>query len=111
MGHLNRRVNGYMDINFNTKIKATRPYALMFDLDDKSISMSVYVKRLFKKLFSKHKAAYKASMQERQLNTIIADADCREFYFLTCLIIDYLSGMTDQFAFDEYRAFHVIDEF
>jgi dGTPase len=84
---------------------------LMFDLDDKSISMSVYVKRLFKKLSSKHKAAYKESMKEQQLNTIITDADCREFYFRTRLIIDYVSGMTDQFAFDEYRAFHVIDEF
>jgi dGTPase len=84
---------------------------LMFDLDDKSISMSVYVKRLFKKLSSKHKVAYKASMKDQQLSTIIADADCREFYFRTRLIIDYVSGMTDQFAFDEYRAFHVIDEF
>jgi dGTPase len=83
----------------------------MFDLDDKSISMSVYVKRLFKKLSSKHKTAYKASMKEQQLNTIIADADCREFYFRTRLISDYVSGMTDQFAFDEYCAFPVIAEF
>jgi dGTPase len=84
--------------------------ALMYD-DGTRLPISVYVKRLFKKLSSKHKAAYKTAMKSQLLETEIPDSDCREFYFRTRLIIDYVSGMTDQFAFDEYRAFHVIDEF
>lgn len=79
--------------------------------EDERVSIPIYPKRLFKKLSSKHIAAYQAAMAEDALKTQITDEDCREFYFRMRLIIDYISGMTDQFAYDEYRAFHVIDDF
>lgn len=60
--------------------------------------------RLFHDLPSKHKHTYiqsvqaifdkeEASVEDRKL----------ELYYRTRLIIDYISGMTDRFAFDEYR--------
>lgn len=78
--------------------------------DEPLKSIGIYEKRLFKKLSYKHKLAYKTAIQEAHLDAEITN-ECREFYFRTRLIIDYISGMTDQFAYDEYRAFHVIDEF
>ncbi|NRA85292.1 MAG: dGTPase [Gammaproteobacteria bacterium] len=57
--------------------------------------------RLFKKLPSKHVRAYKHSV--KTVN------DEHEFYYRCRLLQDYISGMTDQFAFDEYRALMVID--
>jgi dGTPase len=77
----------------------------------KQIMIPIYPKRLFKKLSSKHLVAYQQAMEKQQLVKYFNDEDCREFYFRSRLIIDYISGMTDQFAYDEYRAFHVIDEF
>lgn len=35
--------------------------------------------------------------------------DSWAFYFRCRLMQDDISGMTDQFAYDEYRALHVID--
>ncbi|NKF49186.1 dGTPase [Shewanella sp. WXL01] len=80
-------------------------------IDISDINIPIYPKRLFKKLSSKHVAAYKAAMDDNALIAQIDDEQCREFYFRTRLLIDYISGMTDQFAYDEYRAFNVIDEF
>ncbi|MBR9728425.1 dGTPase [Shewanella intestini] len=79
--------------------------------EDKAISIPIYPKRLFKKLSSKHLTAYQLAMENNQLTEQISDESCREFYFRTRLLIDYISGMTDQFAYDEYRAFHVIADF
>lgn len=71
---------------------------------------SIYTQRLFKKLPEKHKKAYRDAVQKQALAEQIPSATAREFYFRTRLLIDYISGMTDQYAFDEYRAFHVIEE-
>lgn len=78
---------------------------------DEGKEISIYSKRLFKKLSQKHKSAYIVAMKEKSISDEFVDEDCREFYYRTRLIIDYISGMTDQFAYDEYRAFHVIGEF
>nr|MBF4269445.1 hypothetical protein [Vibrio anguillarum] len=37
------------------------------------------------------------------------DYDVWEFYFRVRLIQDYISGMTDQYAYDEYRNLHVLN--
>ncbi|SIN73253.1 dGTPase [Salinivibrio sp. ES.052] len=71
---------------------------------------SIYTQRLFKKLPEKHKKAYRDAVQKQALAEQIPSPTAREFYFRTRLLIDYISGMTDQYAFDEYRAFHVIAE-
>lgn len=58
-------------------------------------------KRLYKKLSSKHLRAYQKAVTEQD--------DQTEFYYRCRLIQDYISGMTDQFAFDEFRSLMVID--
>ncbi|MBU2237160.1 MAG: dGTPase [Gammaproteobacteria bacterium] len=77
----------------------------------------IYQTRLCNKLSGKHLAAYqqaienltefKAHFKGSELEVISDNA--WEFYFRCRLIQDYISGMTDQFAYDEYRALHVID--
>ncbi len=59
-------------------------------------------KRLVKKLPGKHLRAY--------LHAIHHDASEElEFYYRCRLLQDYISGMTDQYAYDEYRALMVVD--
>ncbi len=89
-------------------------FSALISKDDESINnanIPIYPKRLFKKLSAKHLKAYEEAMSDGHLKAKMSDEACREFYFRTRLVIDYISGMTDQFAYDEYRAFHVIDEF
>ncbi len=71
----------------------------------------LYASRLFKKLPGKHVQAYREAIKEKNMTQLPFDAgkDAWEFYFRVRLIQDYISGMTDQFAFDEYRAFSIID--
>ncbi|MEE1673733.1 dGTPase [Agarivorans aestuarii] len=72
---------------------------------------SAYLQRLFKKLPAKHLAAYQKAMTEEPISEEFGNQQCREFYYRTRLIIDYISGMTDQYAYDEFRAFNVISDF
>ncbi|EKO3583117.1 dGTPase [Vibrio metschnikovii] len=78
----------------------------------------LYERRLYKKLPNKHLRAYEIAMQsleEKGKELDIAylpynfDNDIWEFYFRVRLIQDYISGMTDQYAFDEYRNLYVLD--
>ena len=59
-------------------------------------------KRLFKKLPNKHLRAY-----DNIINKYSTDED--EYYYRCRLFQDYISGMTDQFAYDEYRALMISD--
>ncbi len=61
-------------------------------------------KRLYKKLPQKHIRAYQNSLQPSTAMT-----EELEFYYRCRLLQDYISGMTDQFAYDEYRTLMVID--
>ncbi|QUX93976.1 dGTPase [Marinomonas sp. CT5] len=84
---------------------------------EKAEKTPIYQTRLFNKLSSKHLAAYKQALKNltdfkshfagSALESVSDEA--WEFYFRCRLIQDYISGMTDQFAYDEYRALHVID--
>ncbi|CCN81893.1 Deoxyguanosinetriphosphate triphosphohydrolase [Vibrio nigripulchritudo SFn27] len=72
----------------------------------------LYASRLYKKLPKKHVYAYEKAIQSSSYIEKLphkADSKSWEFYFRVRLIQDYISGMTDQFAFDEYRAFSIID--
>ncbi len=78
----------------------------------------LYERRLYKKLPNKHLRAYEIavqSLEEKSKELDIAylpynfDNDIWEFYFRVRLIQDYISGMTDQYAFDEYRNLYVLD--
>ncbi|OCG69115.1 dGTPase [Gilliamella sp. Nev5-1] len=57
--------------------------------------------RLYHKLSSKHCVAYKQAISE--LNSNKTSFACMEFYYRCRLLQDYISGMTDHFAYDEYR--------
>ncbi len=78
-----------------------------------------YENRLYKKLSGKHIEAYKKAIEKESLKKFkinfsgtplaeLSDA-AWEFYFRCRLILDYVSGMTDQFALDEYRALNAIE--
>mgnify|MGYP005990015121 CR=1 FL=1 len=55
--------------------------------------------RLFKRLANKHLKAYQQAVEPRKNK---ADFNLHEFYFRCRLIQDNVSGMTDQFALEEY---------
>ncbi|MCC5453138.1 dGTPase [Rheinheimera sp. UJ51] len=76
----------------------------------KSLATSNFLKthpietRLFRDLSRKHISTYLNSVEdvyklEKQENDILK----KELYYRCRLIIDYVSGMTDRFALDEYR--------
>lgn len=59
--------------------------------------------RLLNKLPNKHKATYLQAVEKANHNSSL------EFYYRCRLLQDYISGMTDQFAYDEYRTLMVTD--
>jgi len=59
--------------------------------------------RLFNKLSNKHVQAYKLAVEKYNCDMML------ERYFRCRLLQDYISGMTDQFAYDEYRSLKVSD--
>jgi dGTPase len=62
---------------------------------------------LIKRISSKQIVAYKNDI--KKLNTDnIEEYNILEFYYRVRLIIDYISGMTDDFALEEYKILHVI---
>jgi dGTPase len=63
--------------------------------------------RLVKKLSKKHLSSYQHAIDAMQEEPDHFSA--YEFYYRCRLIQDYISGMTDQFAYDEYRNLMVID--
>lgn len=76
----------------------------------------LYETRLFKKLPAKHLVAYQEKLQNldgfrAQLERPLSKTpdSVWEFYFRARLLLDYISGMTDQFAYDEYRALNIIE--
>ncbi|WP_145526889.1 dGTPase [Yersinia rohdei] len=58
--------------------------------------------RLFHKLSTKHRLAYVES-SERLRNLSPEQHEIYEYYYRARLIQDYISGMTDLYAYDEYR--------
>ncbi|AEF53190.1 dGTPase [Marinomonas posidonica] len=77
----------------------------------------LYQTRLCNKIAGRQLAAYHKAMSqfaefkqefEEDILRNLSD-NAWELYFRCRLIQDYISGMTDQFAYDEYRALHVIE--
>ncbi|MFC1236432.1 dGTPase [Vibrio sp. F74] len=109
-----RKLQGYRIITGLLDI-----YKPLIELDNETFTQIVegeedtplYETRLFNKLPSKHLRAYTNALKEEAIANLPYDftPDVWEFYFRVRLIQDYISGMTDQFAFDEYRALMVID--
>jgi dGTPase len=111
-----RIINGLLDIYAPLLTLDRATFNKVLSNDHKA---PAYERRVFRKLSQKHVRAYRAALEENTLahfkqhfagSTLenLSD-DAWEFYFRCRLIQDYISGMTDQFAYDEYRALHVID--
>ncbi|MBD2821655.1 dGTPase [Xenorhabdus sp. 42] len=62
--------------------------------------------RLLHKLSTKHRLAYSEAV-EGMVATDESEKDMLEFYYRARLIQDYISGMTDHYAYEEYRKFMV----
>ncbi|RLM22110.1 dGTPase [Brenneria alni] len=58
--------------------------------------------RLYHKLSSKHCMAYREAVEGLQ-HLSQEEQEIREYYYRARLIQDYISGMTDVYAYDEYR--------
>ncbi|MFC0179391.1 dGTPase [Thorsellia kenyensis] len=59
--------------------------------------------RLVHKLSNKHRFAYITAIESLKKESQSNYFDAYEFYYRVRLITDYISGMTDLYAFDEYR--------
>ena len=60
--------------------------------------------RLYHDLPNKHKQTYKESMKSLlEKGELSEEAEKLELYYRARLLIDYISGMTDSFALQEYR--------
>ena len=109
-----RIITGLLDIY---KLLLTLDKATFTNILNKTDKKPIYEIRLCNKLSGKHLAAYQQALKNltdfkshftgNELEFVSDEA--WEFYFRCRLIQDYISGMTDQFAYDEYRALHVID--
>lgn len=63
--------------------------------------------RLIRRLSSKHIVAYKQAICNISKDDLQKYA-IEEWYYRARLIIDYISGMTDDFAFDEYKTLEAL---
>lgn len=101
-------------------LEAYKPLLLLSEDTFTNIEKApLYERRLYKKLPNKHLRAYEIAMQTLKQEKdkpsdppylpYDFDKDVWEFYFRVRLIQDYISGMTDQYAYDEYRNLHVLN--
>jgi dGTPase len=70
-------------------------------LKDEKIDCFVSI-RLIKRISSKQIVAYKNDIEKLNKDNI-EEFNILEFYYRVRLIIDYISGMTDDFALEEYQ--------
>ena len=64
-------------------------------------------KRLIKRISSKQIVAYQNDIKKLNADNI-EEYNILEFYYRVRLVIDYISGMTDDFALEEYKILHAI---
>lgn len=74
---------------------------------DERLSKHPIETRLFHKLSIKHKVAYIEAVAK--LEDSAADFSIWEYYYRSRLIQDYVSGMTDLYAWDEYRRLMAVE--
>ena len=76
-------------------------------VEDKKISCFMS-QRLVRRLSSKHIVAYKSSISKLSKDNI-QKYKLEEWYYRARLIIDYISGMTDDFAYNEYKVLSALE--
>ncbi len=104
----NLELKGYAVISGLLEIYS--PLMLLSFENFKQLSLDNFAKsypietRLYHKLSSKHKATYHQSVEKTfEQESPEKSSKMYELYYRSRLIIDYISGMTDQFALEEYQ--------
>lgn len=92
-------INGLLDCYQPLLKLSKRQFTLVYQQDKNA---PLFERRLIKKLPNKHLRAYLHAIQNEPSEEL-------EFYYRCRLLQDYISGMTDQYAYDEYRALMVVD--
>lgn len=100
-----RIINGLLDI-YSPLL--TMPAVDFLQLVEKDKHPKYMIEtRLYHKLSAKHCVAYKQAIKLLDQND--PSFGIWEFYYRSRLMQDYISGMTDHFAYDEYRKLMVSD--
>lgn len=106
-----RIINGLLDY-YAPLLRLTRSeFEAILNADRKACRHYPVQARLVNKLPGKHVRAYTYSLTKAQQHLDVNSEDYRlkEVYFRCRLIQDYVSGMTDQHSFDEYKSLTVSD--
>lgn len=99
-----RIISGLLDFYSPLLMMNRRDFA---ELVEKNYHKHFFIEtRLFHKLSNKHRLSYTEAL-EKISATNEADKSILEFYYRARLIQDYISGMTDHYAYEEYRKFMV----
>ncbi|PKH22791.1 dGTPase [Enterobacterales bacterium CwR94] len=100
-----RVISGLLDI-YRCLLALTAEQFAQLVADDTLKSHPIET-RLFHKLSSTFRMAYADAIEQR--DTTQPDYTLWEFYFRARLIQDYISGMTDLYAWDEYRRLMAVE--
>ncbi|OTA21916.1 deoxyguanosinetriphosphate triphosphohydrolase [Xenorhabdus beddingii] len=99
-----RIITGLLDV-YNPLLVLSRQDFM--ELNQNNFHKKYFIEtRLLHKLSTKHRLAYGEAV-EGIVATDEAEKDVLEFYYRARLIQDYISGMTDHYAYEEYRKFMV----
>lgn len=99
-----RIISGLLDFYCPLLMMSRMDFA---DLVEKNYHKHFFIEtRLFHKLSNKHRLSYTEAL-EKVSATNESDKSILEFYYRARLIQDYISGMTDHYAYEEYRKFMV----
>ncbi|CAB9495841.1 dGTPase [Alteromonas macleodii] len=86
------------------------PQQTFIEALNNSKDVPVFLSRLCKKLPAKHLRAYNETMENGTGNSgSFPNTKVMEYYYRCRLIQDLISGMTDQYALDEYRQLMAVD--
>ncbi len=99
-----RIINGLLDV-YSPLLALSRQDFM--ELNQNNFHKKYFIEtRLLHKLSTKHRLAY-AEAVEGIVATDETEKEVLEFYYRARLIQDYISGMTDHYAYEEYRKFMV----
>ncbi|MBS9437814.1 dGTPase [Photorhabdus noenieputensis] len=99
-----RIINGLLDFYYPLLKMSRQDFV---ELNQNNFHKDYFMEtRLLHKLSTKHRLAYGEAV-EKIVATDQAEKDLIEFYYRARLIQDYISGMTDNYAYEEYRKFIV----
>lgn len=99
-----RIINGLLDFYYPLLKMSRQDFV---ELNQNNFHKDYFMEtRLLHKLSTKHRLAYGEAV-EKIVATDQSEKELIEFYYRARLIQDYISGMTDNYAYEEYRKFIV----